>query len=144
MRGEGDGPAGRGGTGPAGTLSRRGAAPAGWADTVTEKPSQDAARGDQGAGRQDKLAFDPGERQDARVSIRPERERGRHRAVCIRQLARGVEGGVGQQGGDPQTYLPGPIPARQRDPLGPRAPNREDRSDAPGAQGEPAGALFTG
>lgn len=55
-----------------------------------------------------------------------------------------MAGGSGQQGGDPQTYLPGPIPTWERDPFGPRAPHREDCSDAPRPQGEPAGALFTG
>lgn len=55
-----------------------------------------------------------------------------------------MAGGGSQQGRDPPTYLPGPLPARQRDPLGTRAPYREDCRDAPGAQGEPAGALFTG
>jgi len=54
-----------------------------------------------------------------------------------------VAGGGRHQGRDTQAHLPGPVPARQRDPVRPGAAHRQDRRHAPRAQGEPARAEFT-
>ena len=44
----------------------------------------------------DKFTADPGEREDQGVPVQPQRERGGHRAVRLRQLAARVGGGVGK------------------------------------------------
>lgn len=55
-----------------------------------------------------------------------------------------MAGGGRHQGRDPQTHLPGPVPARERDAVGPGPAHRQDRRHAPRAQGEPARAELTG
>jgi len=53
-------------------------------------------------------------------------------------------GGGGVQGRDPPLDLPGPVPARERDPVRPRAAHRQDRGHASRSKGEFAPALVPG